>query len=89
MQFENKMKMLQSVLVAREIYKCHFENTMMFSDYLLASCSCKLDALGILFPQTAHSSANFQKYAQVYLDKLRHYITCKSYTKVNSKVRFS
>lgn len=89
MQFETTMKILQSVLVAREIYKCHFENTMMFSNYLLASGSCKLDALGILFPQTAHSSANFQKYAQVYLDKLRHYIMYKSNTKVNSKVRFS
>ena len=34
MQFETTMKILQSVLVAREIYKCHFENTMMFSNYL-------------------------------------------------------
>jgi len=66
MQFETTMKMLQSVLVAREIYKCHFENTMIFSNYLLASGSCKLDALIILFPQTAHASANFQKYAQVF-----------------------
>ena len=66
MQFETTMKILQSVLVAREIYKCHFENTMMFSNDLLASGSCKLDALVILFPQTAHASANFQKYAQVF-----------------------
>ena len=66
MPFETTIKMLQSVLVAREIYKCYFENTMMFSNYLLASGSCKLDALVILFPQTAHASANFQKYAQVF-----------------------
>ena len=92
MQFETTMKMLQSVLVAHEIYKCLFENTMMFSNDLLASGSCKLDALVILFPQTAHASANFQKIntlKYLNLDKLKHYITCKSYTKVNSKVRFT
>lgn len=38
----------------------------MFSNDLLASGSCKLDALVILFPQTAHASANFQKYARVF-----------------------
>ena len=84
------MKMLRSVLVAHEIYKCHFENTMMFSNDLLASGSCKLDALVIYFLKQRMQvpiSRNTLKYLN--LDKLKHYITCKSYTKVNSKVRFT
>lgn len=37
-----------------------------YHDILKLPFGCKLDALIILFPQTAHASANFQKYAQVF-----------------------
>ena len=90
MQFETTMKMLQTVLVAREIYKCHFKNTMIFSNYLLASVHVNLMLSLFYFHKLGMQgpiSRNTLKYLN--LDKLKHYITCKSYTKVNSKVRFT
>ena len=70
-------------LVAREIYKCHFENTTIFSNYLLANVHVNLMLLLFYFHKWRMQvpiSRNTLKYLN--LDKLNHYITCKSYTKV-------
>ena len=81
-------------------YKGHFESTMIFSNYLLASGRIHVNlVLSLLlfiylFTFFLHKlriqvpiSRNMLKCLN--LDKLKHDITCKSYTKDNSKVRFT
>lgn len=83
MPFETTMKMRPSVLVAREIYKCLFENTMIFSNYLLAvNLMLSLFYFHKLRMQVPISRNTLKYLTSIYLDKLKHYITCKSYTKV-------
>ena len=76
---------------------------MIFSNYVLASGSCKLGALIItfyffyfiiiffFFLHKLHIQVPISRNTLkcLNLEKLKHDITCKSYTKDNSKVRFT